>query len=678
MKENFEIESEAEDVDFTETEQEPGLKCPETANEHLDEIQGEEAKMFKEAEEALDGLTLKEFRSKPAAALLAFSLFVNASTAFAGDLKDDDFNLPDFSYDDVPVKAAKKDSNFFSSFWSKFTKKFEFSYLEQSRYLSDNPSDILSLDRNGPIVVKTAKASAFSSDTFTYEGRIESRRLFLDSLRSSSNAEEFFEGLQDMSSELSDDEKMAFLQNLGGTLGATYNYDMLENNQYVQVSNEKMFEAARAYWLDGKLIRTGICGNIHTFQTRTANALGLSSWLESGSRQDIGHVVSGIVANINGEEQIIFNDYGKMILTGTLDYSKALGVLERHLGRVGTFNTFVANDENGKNNKNILFPVKSEAQEVVEYASGMRKTETRLSRELESGKIKSEDGLKVRITPEFKEVSIDNGYVGLSHFKFKDVNNSPYQAIERMEASRFTARLKGEKLAVESNVTLVNMRLKDLYDGNIDLKELVVRLAADYIDNHSFTAKEYGDFLFSYGATLQTALRTPMEKDERDAASAMAEAGMGARLTYIPRGNSGKFYIGASEVFRGQADNFQDQEAVLKEAERTFTVGGSFKAQEASVIGLEAKKTEADWGDLLRLSGTLKRGALKAGLYHQKDDSNYGRFIPSKKEVGVGVSYKSGPKWQVDVFGAKETRQYEGSDSKDYYNTEIKFRIFLW
>ena len=673
MKENFEIESEAGDIDFTETEQEPGIECLEIANEYLDEVQDKEVEMFMKAEEALDGLTSKEFRSKPAAALLAFSLFANASTAFAGDSKDNDFNLPDFSYNGIPAKVEKRDSEFFSSFLSKFIKKFEFSYSEQSRYLSDNPSDILSLDRNGPVATKTAKASTFSSEALnTYRGRFESRKIFLDSLRSSGDAEEFFKGLREMSSELSDDEKLAFLQNLGETLGITYNYDMLENEQYIQVSDEKMFEAARAYWLDGKLIRTGICGNIHTFQTRTANALGLSSWLESGSMKDIGHVVSGLVANINGKDQIIFNDYGKMILTDTADYSKALGILERHLGRVGVFNSFVANDAE------VLFPVKSEAQEIVEYASGMRKTETRLSNSLESGKMRSEDGLKVRITPEFKEVSVDNGYVGLSHFKFEDVNNSPYQAIERMEASRFTARLKGEKLAVESNATIINMRLKDLYDGNIDLKELVVRLAADYIDSHSFTAREYGDFLFSYGATLQTAIRTPMEKDERDATSAMAEAGMGARLTYIPRGSSGKFYIGASEIFRGQADNFQDQEVILKEAERTFTLGGSFKAQEVSLIGLEAKKTEADWGDLLRLSGTVRKGALKAGLYYQEDDSAYGQFTPFKKEVGIGVSYKSGPKWQIDIFGAKETRQYEESDSKDYYNTEIKFRIFLW
>jgi hypothetical protein len=668
MKEFFEPEDGEEESYDLKVNQEPGVKGSETVNECLDEIQDKEVEMFRKAEKVLDGLTLKEFKSKPAAMLLAFSIFANASTAFADDSGLDD-NYPDFFYDNVPTTVAK-DSK--SSFWSKFFSKFELSYNKQSRYLTDDPSEILNLDGSFPSAAAFTGSDSSLEDEVVNNGRREGLIFFSESIYPSDNVGDFFEKLNDASSELTDSEKVFFLQNLGRVLGYTYNYDMLENGEYVQVSDDTMFDAARAYQIDGKLVRTGICGNIETFQARATDALGLPSWLESGSRESIGHIVSGIVANIGGKEQIIFNDYGKMVLTDTLDYSKALGVLERHLGRVGTFNSFVANDTS------VLFPVKSQAQEVVEYASGMRKTETRLSRNIQDGELRSDEGFKIKVTPEFKEVKINNGYVGLSHLNFEDVNNSPYQSIEKMDASRFTAMLKGNHLGVEADVTILNMTLKDLYNGNIDLKELVGRVAADYINTHSLTTEEYGNFLLSYGATLQAAIRMPMEKENRDNVTAMAESGIGTRLTYIPKGSGGKFYVGVSEIFRGQADNFQDQDPVLKRAEETFTIGGSFRAQQATIIGLEAKKTNADWGSSLRLSATAKKGKLKAGVYSQEEDSGYERFIPSKKEFGVGLSYKSGPKWQVDVFAAKEARQYEGADSKDSYNTEIKFRIFLW
>ena len=188
----------------------------------------------------------------------------------------------------------------------------------------------------------------------------------------------------------------------------------------------------------------------------------------------------------------------------------------------------------------------------------------------------------------------------MAYFNFQDFNNNPYQSLEDLNALRGRLNVKSERLGFEADATVVHMNIKDLYGGNVAQDEIITRLAADYIDSHAFTKEDYGKFILNFGATFQGALSLPLDEEIGiGTMSNMSEAGAGMRLIYINPSETGKFYIGAQEMFREQKNDFQNQDPIIKEVAKTFTVGTGVKVNEVQVLNLEAAGSELDWGKKL-------------------------------------------------------------------------------
>jgi hypothetical protein len=83
-------------------------------------------------------------------------------------------------------------------------------------------------------------------------------------------------------------------------------------------------------------------------------------------------------------------------------------------------------------------------------------------------------------------------------------------------------------------------------------------------------------------------------------------------------------------------------------------------------------------GDSFDVKTGVKYGQLEANIEYEKNTSNYKDFVPSSEKIEVGVIYKGGPKWEVDVIGAKTTENFKDDQSNGIYNAEVKLKIFLW
>ncbi|OIP64399.1 MAG: hypothetical protein COV32_02050 [Candidatus Yonathbacteria bacterium CG10_big_fil_rev_8_21_14_0_10_43_136] len=93
---------------------------------------------------------------------------------------------------------------------------------------------------------------------------------------------------------------------------------------------------------------------------------------------------------------------------------------------------------------------------------------------------------------------------------------------------------------------------------------------------------------------------------------------------------------------------------------------------------MEVGKKNLDSGESFSVQGGVEGEKFKGSVGYEKNHSGYERFIPSSEKIEVSVSYKSGPKWQVDFIGAKTTEKYKDAQSNDVYNAEVKLKMFLW
>ena len=670
---NFELEKE-----YLEEE-----TSPEEKEAIFEDFNEKESVIQKETEGFLMKLVPEKFKKEAVACLAALSIVTSAASTFAEGLKKEEINKgklsPENQIEETTIEklspqelfekmiASDKKDEFAPFDWEKFADKIEISVSGEFEKIPKGRPE--AIQANG---YNTMIGSDFYKDLShqEFDSAIDTE---LNSIFQSNNSKEFFTALSGEKNKLSDDQKTLVLQYIGNALGRTYNFDMLEKNQHIEISDDAMFSALRELLMTGKITRTGICGNIHTFLTKIAKSLGLEAWLQNGSTEQGGHVWSGFALDINGKRKIGFSDYGTLILTDTEKYPEALGVAERYHRSVATFHSFVSNE------KEVLFPVKSRAQEVVEKAAGIEETAERLEGELSSGELKKERGLEINVSPEVKEIKLNKDTFAVAYFNFQDFNNNPYQSLEDLNALRGRLNVKSERLGFEADATVVHINIKDLYGGNVAQDEIITRLAADYIDSHAFTKEDYGKFILNFGATFQGALSLPLDEEIGiGTMSNMSEAGAGMRLIYINPSETGKFYIGAQEMFREQKNDFQNQDPIIKEVAKTFTVGTGVKVNEVQVLNLEAAGSELDWGKKIKIKGGVASEKWKGELGYEKATSEYERFIPSSEKISAEVGYRGGPKWKLIFIGSKITEAYSGAESSDTYDAEVKLEVFLW
>lgn len=280
---------------------------------------------------------------------------------------------------------------------------------------------------------------------------------YFRSFREASTYIDFKENLKNLG--LNDQQKIIFLQSLGNDLGRIYNYDMLERDEYVKISEEDMFQALKG------VREGGICGNIHTFMLTVAQELGIRDvWLQDGIvefRPGVtnGHVWMGMIAKgAGGIDEIVYMDYDTVVPTGTLDPVKARGVMERYHRQISMFNSYVG----GKDN--VLLPVESFARRTLGRAAGISGSGAMLSENLESGAIRRDGGLELTLSNEITELKVSNGLVGMAFVHYEGQDN-PYQAINDLSGLRASLRLGNNNVGAEFDTTVLHLNIKDLYNG---------------------------------------------------------------------------------------------------------------------------------------------------------------------------------------------------------------------
>ncbi|MDO8604485.1 MAG: hypothetical protein Q7K40_03785 [bacterium] len=670
MFENFHINKKVEKVN--------------TGEEIREDFQSNEKRILNESTDFLEKLEPEKFKKKSANLLLALSLFASASSAFASE-QNTDKELPAVGEEGYSQARDKKSSkNQIADFdWQKIATKIEISIGTTKEEVNGKHLESIS-----PWWDKTTAEGIMESKSEFYKGVTladvyEYTQSQFNAILGSSSASEFFINLPaSQKGGFSEKQKVMILQDIGYYLEKTYNKDILNSGEFVAVSDDKMFKALRGqvdyYYPD---TTSGTCGNIHTFLVKTAESLGVEAWLQGGSflgdEGKSNHIWTGLAVGEGEQKQIAFLDYGTLVPTGTLDYHDALGVAERYHRSVTVLNTFVGNSSE------LLFPVKSRAQEVVGMATALEESVERLETNLEQGKIKKEGkSLEIKISPEIKEIKLGNDSVGLAFFKFEDTQNNPYQSLKSLSAWRGKIGASSENLGVELGVTVLNMDVKTLRDEAVSSEELVVNLAVDYIDQKQFTKDQYGEFVINWGATLAGAISRELGGNSKNSKNSLtggqADATYGGRLVYVDPNNVGRFYVEASNMTRGTFTDYQNQNIATKEVAKNFVIGGEVKVFEGSIINVEVKNSELDWGERSKIEIGLEEEKFKSTVSYEKKTSEYERFIPSSEKIELGVTYKIGPKWQIDVMGAKTSEKYKDAQRNSVYNAEVKLRLFLW
>lgn len=642
-------------------------KNPEIIKENFE---NEEGKVVNEAVSFLEKIEPEKYKNKSVNLLLALSLFIGASTAFAGEQKTDK-ELPDMGEAQILKKQDKKNSkNQIANFdIKKIIPKIEISMGGRMENLKPFNAEEISFEGQG----KSNFYQETSEKEFFYDHIV-----FNQVVGMSENAEEFFNNMSSLGAQLNDRQKASVLQNIGLVLGETYNMDMLAKNEHIEIADDASFQALKArYFNEGSKIRSGICGNIHAFLTKTAMSMGIEAWLQSGETPGGRHIWSGMVLGEGEQKQIVFLDYGKLVPTGTLNYKDALGIMEREHKAISIFTNFAEN-------KDGVFRVKSRAVDVIERASGVIGSMNILEQNFKNNEIiKNDSGVEVRLTPEIKEIKLTSKMLGLSFFKFDDVNNNPYQSMEDMSALQASYRTVNDlkSLSADLRATVLHMNIKDLYGETTAENDLITRVAFEYLDKKQLTKSQYGEFVANFGATLEGAISVPLGRRENKKTDYIAGAGegaIGAGLIYLDPNDIGKFYVRAEEVATITSSDMVDIQFIAQKAQEKFIVGADVKVFEGQVLNIEAARSNLSWGEARSIKSGLTGGKLNFGMGYEKVDSEQTRILPSTEKSKLELGYNGGPKWRVDVIGSKTKEQYKDAKSNDIYTAEVKLRMFLW
>lgn len=487
------------------------------------------------------------------------------------------------------------------------------------------------------------------------------------SIENASSAKEYFNNLASL--KLSSQQKVFMLRVIGGNLYQNYNFDMVAKNETVNVSDDAMFQSLKAA-LNKEKLPGGMCGNVSTFVAKAARMMGMESWLQDTLSHGSGHIMTGVVADDGKNKEIVFLDGGDSFRTGTLNFNDAIGMRERIVGMAAPLQTFVADE------KNVLFPVKSRAQEITSAFAGIQHTQEELESALGAGALKLKtNGIELALSPDVHTLSLNRSHIGVEVLNFSDIRNNPYQSLKSANALKVSGRFGNERASIDADATIMRLSVKNFENGTADFNEVVGRVFANYLDELHLTKGEYGELRARLGATLQTAFSMPTTDvfttfDNKDLST---EGAMGARLIYIDPHEVGQFHVGASQLLRGQFTDFQTQKYVPHIASIEFSLGAKVKAHEGLIMGLDASHALHDWGKATEVKAGVKTklGAAEAG--YKKEKSDYERFVPSTETISGSVSYTDNPKFEVRIFGFKKKEQYKDAKPHDEYEGQVQF-----
>lgn len=420
--------------------------------EALKELESkEDGLVFKKLADYFRGLPRNFFRdNKNVKSAAVLALLLKASTLFTG-----------MAWAQEQKKYAPGDKPVLETIlnlkdWQKLEPPFDWKKIV----------DEISLTYEAPYIDKSGRSaedigfnledihrSTFFQD-FSEKERYAVEDLYFHNFRESESAQDFFSRLEKSADKYDQRQEAYFLMRLNAELSKIYDDDMGASDEHIEISDEEIYNALKT----GK--KKGICGNFATFFTKVAKKIGIEAWLQSGVVQGGKHIYAGAVVENQGRKQIVFFDFASNSLTatGTLNYQKALGIKEQRDGEVVMFNSYI-----GDASKN-LFPVQSEALEIMENVAGFGETDKKLSEKLEAGGMKKERKLEIKFGPEFKEIRLNRNSIGICYINYRDSGN-PYNSLEELNAARGSLRLGGKGPSFEADATYMHFDIKSLQNG---------------------------------------------------------------------------------------------------------------------------------------------------------------------------------------------------------------------
>lgn len=621
-----------------------------------------EADILKKTGEFLEKTPRNLFHNKKIKTVVAFSLLLELSTLFskmawAREAREN--CLP--QKDDPQIKSLLKEPPKFPIDWKKI--------VDEISLTIEHPS----IDKEMGEAVEEVGFLYSGGERRFYRDMSEKEKhssisLLYDDIVFSSNFQQFFNYIEANGADFNAKQKIYFLRQLGYELARAQKKKKSADEQYRQLSDEEMFDLLKDIYPARQ------CGNIHPFMAKVAAALDLEAWLQDGYKDYGGHAWMGTIVN----NEIVFIDNGEIVATGTLDYEKALGVMERRNKEIALLQSYCGNAEE------VLFPTKSRAQKILEDAAGMRGSGERLSDDLEAGANKRKKTLEISIDQEKKEINFTRNSIALGFINYQDAGD-PYNSLESLNAARGGLRYKRGNLTIESSAAYMHLNVKNL-GAEIFPRELIAGiLAGDYIKTARLAQGKIGKLNLHLGAAVEIGIAHFLEQEKSlSKTEGSGDGSAGLRLIFINPEETGKIYLEAQETAGAMLNNYGDQDMVIRKTAEKIAAGVSFKVNQMNLINLEAALSELRHGRNYLLTAGVKRDKLKSELSYLQEISDYEHLAPSKRLVQGSFGYQiapeksKGPLGEINVFGALGEERYgEETDFDKITNIGLKLRIFI-
>ncbi len=482
--------------------------------------------------------------------------------------------------------------------------------------------------------------------------------------------------IQENSPHWNANQKLLILSDFGIRLGAVYDMSMVKGT-YGDVTDESIYAALSAWYKGDTTVKSGLCTQHHDFLAKMTSDMGLQAWVQAGLTPTNGHAIAGFLINYDGKDQIAFNNYGKITLTGTTNYRDALSFMERSLGNISLINDVT--DSAGK----VIGSQRSRASDEVSEIAGIPNT----NNVLEHSKERKTDAIEVNISENKQKLELTRGHFGLEIVNYTNTSEY-YNSLAKVKAlgASYENNIKGVHLEFAPTIIHAEMRsfvpdsdsnkLYDITAQNSATTDLIQKLAIDYFGNKQISASEYGKFMMEMGGTIQAASKyafgMPSLKGDLG-----VEGGLSAKLVYINPANTGEFYIQAEQTSEVTFANIRAENlrglALLNSGK--IRAGGIVEVVKGTLVNFNAA-----------IQHELARDTYEAGLgfqtpnfaftftTNQQRSSVVQMATVSKTELAMTKTLKQGniPLGEINLFGNSS------SDNDGHIQTGLRAKVFLW
>lgn len=446
---------------------------------------------------------------------------------------------------------------------------------------------VAALSGAGAIESHTAEAETLSGSYSSAEVHKEASKLFSDALRQAHSHTEFTASLVESLQSKSDDEKLAVLGALGSALGREYDYDMLNANEHVALSDSEIFTALKT-----NRGTVGICGNIHEYIKRIATSIGLESFTASGTLGTSdggygGHAYSMLRARVlqsdgSTKEELVVVNYDSIFPTGTDNMRDAMGAYEERFGSPSFFAQTVSLPSGE------MIRVNTPASETLTGLAHMDKSAREVLTDGATHPEHTELGFSVNSHLGTEEIELDTRYFSLSYGHYANPGDQFNSIVAADSVTLGYHSPQGDpNEAGFSMDAKLNFTQADLPGAQSEAVQFAaIELVKGYHSgkNELMTSEEFGNISGQFEAIARFGLALTVNGDKNLPLANRApsgEADVAMQYTvYIDPNNRTEFYATAGLSGQLVMGDFQKQKQTLRP-------GQYF------VIGLDTEKVDA-------------------------------------------------------------------------------------